>query len=206
MNQYRSIILGNTSFEQAFEQMTDGLPDKANENSIDKTERTRIVHLPLNWVWALNKIGKKFFQLEKKFEREPTLIELAKELAMSEYEILETIRISGSHLSLDSPLIQGKKTFLSDILPDEQQASPDTKLIQESLRIEIKRIFRFLSRREIDVVNLYFGLGGQMLSPDDIGEKFKLTRERVRQIKEGAVCKLGHPSRSKYLRMFLDEF
>jgi len=206
MNQYRSIILGYTSFEQAFEQMTDGLPDKANENSIDKTERTRIVHLPLNWVWALNKIGKKFFQLEKKFEREPTLIELAKELAMSEYEILETIRISGSHLSLDSPIIQGKNTCLLDILPNEQLVPPDTKLIQESLYLEIKRALRFLSEREVYVVKLFFGLDQQALSLEEIGEKINLTDERARQIKEKAIRYLRHPSRSKYLRMFLDEF
>jgi RNA polymerase primary sigma factor len=166
-------------------------------------EQSRIVRLPLNRVGALNKIGKKFSQLEQEFEREPTAAELAEELGMSVSEISETIKISGRHLSVDAPFVQGEDNRLLDVLPNEQQPPPDTELIQESLRLEVKQVLGSLSQREADVINLYFGLDKQALTLEEIGEKFNLTRERVRQIKEKAIRRLRHASRSKSLRTFL---
>jgi RNA polymerase primary sigma factor len=166
-------------------------------------EQSRIVRLPLNRVGALNKIGKKFSQLEQEFEREPTAAELADELGMTVAEIAETIKISGRHLSVDAPFIQGEDNRLLDVLPNEQQPPPDTELIQESLRLEVKQVLTSLSQREADVISLYFGLDGNALTLEEIGEKFNLTRERVRQIKEKAIRRLRHASRSKSLRTFL---
>jgi RNA polymerase primary sigma factor len=166
-------------------------------------EQSRIVRLPLNRVGALNKIGKKFSELEQKFEREPTAAELAEQLEMSIPEIAETIKISGRHLSVDAPFVQGEDNRLLDILPNEQQPPPDSELIRESLRVEVQQVLTTLSVREAEVIKLYFGLEGQCLTLEEIGEKFNLTRERVRQIKEKAIRRLRHASRSKSLRTYL---
>jgi len=166
-------------------------------------EQSRIVRLPLNRVGALNKIGKKFSELEQEFEREPTAAELAEQLGMSVSEISETIKISGRHLSVDAPFVQGEDNRLLDVLPNEQQPPPDSELIRESLRIEVQQVLATLSSREAEVIKLYFGLEGTTLTLEEIGEKFNLTRERVRQIKEKAIRRLRHASRSKALRAFL---
>ncbi|MDD3125367.1 MAG: sigma-70 family RNA polymerase sigma factor [Candidatus Kapabacteria bacterium] len=166
-------------------------------------EQSRIVRLPLNRVGALNKIGKKFSELEQKYEREPTAAELAENLEMTMPEIAETIKISGRHLSVDAPFVQGEDNRLLDILPNEQQPPPDSELIRESLREEVKQVLTTLSPREGEVIRLYFGLDGQALTLEEIGEKFNLTRERVRQIKEKAIRRLRHASRSKSLRTYL---
>ncbi len=168
-------------------------------------EQSRIVRLPLNRVGALNKIGKKFSELEQEFEREPTATELADELEMSISEITETIKISGRHLSVDAPFVQGEDNSLLDVLPNEQQPPPDTDLMQESLRTEVKQVLTTLSEREAEVIKLYFGIDGNSLTLEEIGEKFNLTRERVRQIKEKAIRRLRHQSRSKSLRAFLGQ-
>jgi len=166
-------------------------------------EQSRIVRLPLNRVGALNKIGKKFSELEQKFEREPTASELADQLEISVAEIAETIKISGRHLSVDAPFVQGEDNRLLDILPNEQQPPPDSELIRESLRVEVQQVLTTLSSREAEVIKLYFGLDGTSLTLEEIGEKFNLTRERVRQIKEKAIRRLRHASRSKSLRAYL---
>lgn len=166
-------------------------------------EQSRIVRLPLNRVGALNKIGKKFSELEQKFEREPTAAELAEQLEMSIPEIAETIKISGRHLSVDAPFVQGEDNRLLDILPNEMQPPPDSELIRESLRVEVQQVLTTLSTREAEVIRLYFGLDSQCLTLEEIGEKFNLTRERVRQIKEKAIRRLRHASRSKALRAYL---
>jgi RNA polymerase primary sigma factor len=166
-------------------------------------EQSRIVRLPLNRVGALNKIGKKFNELEQEFEREPTASELADQLNMSMNEITETIKISGRHLSVDAPFVQGEDNRLLDVLPNDQQPHPDAELIRESLRTEVKQVLNTLSQREADVIKYYFGLDGQALTLEEIGEKFNLTRERVRQIKEKAIRRLRHASRSKTLRAYL---
>jgi RNA polymerase primary sigma factor len=166
-------------------------------------EQSRIVRLPLNRVGALNKIGKKFSELEQEFEREPTAAELAEQLNMSISEISETIKISGRHLSVDAPFVQGEDNRLLDVLPNEQQPPPDSELIRESLRVEVQQVLTTLTQREAEVIKLYFGLDGQALTLEEIGEKFNLTRERVRQIKEKAIRRLRHASRSKALRSYL---
>ncbi len=167
-------------------------------------EQSRIVRLPLNRVGALNKIGKKFSELEQQYEREPTAAELAEQLDMSISEISETIKISGRHLSVDAPFVHGEDNRLLDILPNEQQPPPDSELMRESLRVEVQQVLNSLSEREAEVIRLYFGLDDQQaLTLEEIGEKFNLTRERVRQIKEKAIRRLRHASRSKALRSYL---
>jgi len=167
-------------------------------------EQSRIVRLPLNRVGALNKIGKKFSELEQQYEREPTAAELAEQLEMSIAEISETIKISGRHLSVDAPFVQGEDNRLLDILPNDQQPPPDSELMRESLRVEVQQVLNTLSEREAEVIRLYFGLDDQQaLTLEEIGEKFNLTRERVRQIKEKAIRRLRHASRSKALLTYL---
>jgi RNA polymerase primary sigma factor len=167
-------------------------------------EQSRIVRLPLNRVGALNKIGKKFSELEQLYEREPTAAELAEQLEMSISEISETIKISGRHLSVDAPFVQGEDNRLLDILPNEQTAPPDSDLMLESLKVEVREVLSSLGEREAEVIRLYFGLEDQQpLTLEEIGEKFNLTRERVRQIKEKAIRRLRHASRSRTLRTYL---
>lgn len=167
-------------------------------------EQSRIVRLPLNRVGALNKIGKKFSELEQKYEREPTASEIAEELEMTMSEVTETIKISGRHLSVDAPFAQGEDNRLLDVLTNEAQPSPDNGLMSESLKIEVRRALSTLSEREAEVIRLYFGLDREhSLTLEEIGERFNLTRERVRQIKEKAIRRLRHTSRSKALRAYL---
>jgi len=167
-------------------------------------EQSRIVRLPLNRVGALNKIGKKFSELEQEFEREPSASELAEELDMSLFEVADTLKISGRHLSMDAPFAQGEDNRLLDVIQDERQPSPDNELMRESLSKEVDRALATLTDREAEVIRLYFGLGREhSLTLEEIGERFKLTRERVRQIKEKAIRRLRHASRSKALRSYL---
>lgn len=166
-------------------------------------EQSRIVRLPLNRVGALNKIGKEFSRLEQEYEREPTVTELAEQLNMSISEISETIKISGRHLSVDAPFSQGEDSKLLDVLPNNTQPPPDVELIHESLRIEINQVLNTLTSREAEVIRLFYGLDGNILTLEEIGEKFNLTRERVRQIKEKAITRLQHTSRSKSLKAYL---
>ncbi|MGQ9818482.1 MAG: sigma-70 family RNA polymerase sigma factor [Candidatus Kapaibacteriales bacterium] len=166
-------------------------------------EQSRIVRLPLNRVGALNKIGKKFNELEQLFGREPTTKELAEKLEMTIPEITETIRIAGRHLSVDAPFTQGEDNRLLDVIPNEQQPPPDYNLIQESLRAEIKSILSTLPDREAEVIKLFFGIDAPPHTLEEIGEKFNLTRERVRQIKEKAIRRLRNHQRCKALKAYL---
>lgn len=167
-------------------------------------EQSRVVRLPLNRVGALNKIGKAFSNLEQEFEREPSANEIADELEMTPYEVSDTLKISGKHLSLDAPFNQGDDNRLLDVIQDEHQPPPDDLLENESLRIEVKRALTTLSDRESEVIKLYFGLEREHpLTLEEIGERFNLTRERVRQIKEKAIRRLRHTSRSRMLRSYL---
>ncbi len=167
-------------------------------------EQSRIVRLPLNRVGALNKIGKAFSALEQEFEREPSASELAEELDMSLFEVSDTLKISGRHLSMDAPFAQGEDNRLLDVIQDQRTPSPDSKLIEESLKKEVREALNTLSDREAQVIRLYFGLDQEhSLTLEEIGEKFNLTRERVRQIKEKAIRRLRHASRSKRLRTYL---
>jgi RNA polymerase primary sigma factor len=167
-------------------------------------EQSRIVRLPLNRVGALNKIGKAFSTLEQEFEREPSASELAEELDMSLFEVSDTLKISGRHLSMDAPFAQGEDNRLLDVIQDNRQPAPDSGLMEQSLREEVRRALATLSEREAQVIKLYFGLEQEhSLTLEEIGEKFNLTRERVRQIKEKAIRRLRHASRSKALRAYL---
>jgi len=167
-------------------------------------EQSRIVRLPLNRVGALNKIGKAYSNLEQEFEREPSPGELATELKMDINEVADTLKISGRHVSMDAPFAQGEDNRLLDVLQNDQQPKPDFLLMSESLKQEIKRALSTLTERESEVIKLYFGLEDEHpLTLEEIGEKFNLTRERVRQIKEKAIRRLRHASRSKNLRSYL---
>ena len=167
-------------------------------------EQSRVVRLPLNRVGALNKIGKAYSNLEQKFEREPSAEEIASELDMTAFEVTDTLKMSGRHLSMDAPFNQGEDNRLLDILHNDQEPPPDTELMSGSLKKEIERALATLSPREAEVIRLYFGLNiEQPLTLEEIGEKFNLTRERVRQIKEKAIRRLRHTSRSKALRAYL---
>lgn len=167
-------------------------------------EQSRIVRLPLNRVGSLNKISKTFSELEQKFEREPSPDELAEVLEVSTSEIVDTLKISGRHVSMDAPFVQGEENSLLDVLENDGEDTPDSNLMNDSLRKEVQRALSTLTQREADVITLYFGLNGEhSMTLEEIGEKFNLTRERVRQIKEKAIRRLRHTSRSKALKPYL---
>lgn len=167
-------------------------------------EQSRIVRLPLNKIGSINKINKASARLEQAFEREPNSKEIAIELEMTENEVKESQRNAGRHVSMDAPLIQDEDNTMYDVLRSDEAPTPETGLLYESLRKEIDRAVQTLTQREADVVKLYFGLGeGHPMTLEEIGEKFDLTRERVRQIKEKAIRRLKHTSRSKILKSYL---
>ena len=167
-------------------------------------EQSRIVRLPLNRVGSLNKISRTFADLEQKFEREPSPDELAEMLEVTSNEVVDTLKVSGRHVSVDAPFVQGEENSLLDVLENDGDITPDSTLIDDSLRKEVMRALSTLTPREADVVALYFGLNGEnALTLEEIGEKFGLTRERVRQIKEKAIRRLRHTSRSKSLKPYL---
>lgn len=167
-------------------------------------EQSRIVRLPLNRVGALNKIGKAFSNLEQEFEREPSAEELSEELNIPINEIADTLKISGRHVSVDAPFAPGEENRLLDVISNDAQPAPDHGLMKESLKQEIERALSTLTEREAEVIRLYFGLNSEhSLTLEEIGEKFNLTRERVRQIKEKAIRRLRHASRSKALKAYL---
>ncbi len=167
-------------------------------------EQSRIVRLPLNKIGAINKINKAYAKLEQKHEREPNAEEIAELLEISENEVKDSLRNSGRHVSMDAPLIQDEDNTLYDVLRSDEVITPETELMYDSLRKEIERAICTLTQREADVVRYYFGLNGSHpMTLEEIGEKFDLTRERVRQIKEKAIRRLKHTSRSKILKTYL---
>jgi RNA polymerase primary sigma factor len=167
-------------------------------------EQSRIVRLPLNRVGSLNKISKTFSELEQKFQREPSQDELAEMLNLSTDEIADTMKISGRHVSMDAPFAQGEENSLLDVLENDSEQTPDSGLMIDSLKKEVQRALSTLTQREADVISFYFGLNGDhAMTLEEIGEKFNLTRERVRQIKEKATRRLRHSSRSNTLKPFL---
>ena len=167
-------------------------------------EQSRIVRLPLNRVGTLHKIGKTSSFLEQEFGRAPSAEEIAKELQMSPLEVTDTLKISNNHLSLDAPFLHGENNSLLDVLTNELQPAPDDALLDESLKIEIAKALDTLTIREAEVISLYFGINRERaFTLEEIGGKFGLTRERVRQIKEKAIRRLRHTSRSKRLRAYL---
>ncbi len=168
-------------------------------------EQSRIVRLPLNRVGSLNKISKTFAELEQQYEREPSMEELAEELETTVAEVVNTLKVSGKHISMDAPFSSKEdEGNLYDVMPGNQEHNPDTNLLHESLRNELLRALSTLSAREAQVVALFYGLeGGHSLTLEEIGEKFALTRERVRQIKEKAIRRLRHKTRCRSLQPFL---
>ena len=167
-------------------------------------EQSRIVRLPLNRVGSLNKISKTFSELEQKYEREPSPEELAEVLDVTTAEVVDTMKISGRHVSMDAPFVQGEENSLLDVLENDSEETPDSGLMNDSLRREVQRALSTLTQREADVITLYYGLNGEhAMTLEEIGEKFNLTRERVRQIKEKAIRRLRHTSRSKALKPYL---
>ncbi|MBN1542674.1 sigma-70 family RNA polymerase sigma factor [candidate division KSB1 bacterium] len=167
-------------------------------------EQSRIVRIPLNRIGALNKIERIFNTLEQEYEREPSAMEIAEQLSMDTNEVSEALSISGKYMSLDAPFNDEEDNKLIDVLESEDLPAPDRELIDESLRIEVERALSTLNDREAHVLRLYFGVGeDNPLTLEEIGARFNLTRERVRQIKEKALRRLRHKSRSKMLRKYL---
>ena len=167
-------------------------------------EQSRIVRLPLNKIGSINKINKAYASIEQEEERAPSASEIASFLDMSEADVKESQRNSGRHVSMDAPLVEGEDSNLYDVLRSGESPNPDRALLNASLSIEIERALETLTPREADVIRLYFGLESkQALTLEEIGERFDLTRERVRQIKEKAIRRLKHASRSKILKTYL---
>lgn len=166
-------------------------------------EQSRIVRLPLNQVGSLNKINKAFNKFEQEFERTPTPEELADALELPKEKVADTLKVSGRHVSVDAPFVEGEDNSLLDVLVNNDSPNADKTLIKESLAREIERALATLTERERDIIKLFFGIGCQEMTLEEIGEKFGLTRERVRQIKEKAIRRLRHTSRSKLLKTYL---
>ncbi|WP_329905409.1 RNA polymerase sigma factor RpoD/SigA [Porphyromonas pogonae] len=167
-------------------------------------EQSRIVRLPLNQVGTLNKITKALQKFEQENERRPSSAELAKELDIAEDKISDTLKVSGRHISVDAPFVEGEDNSLLDVLVNDDAPNADRSLINESLATEIERVLGTLSDREAEIVKLFFGIGGcQEMTLEEIGDKFGLTRERVRQIKEKAIRRLRQNDKCKSLKPYL---
>jgi len=167
-------------------------------------EHSRIVRLPMNRVSSLNKISRTFSELEQKFQRDPMADELAEVLEISEQEVENNLKISNKKVSMDAPFINGEGNSLLDVMEDEQIDSTDSSLMHDSLRKEVQMALSTLSSRESEVISSYYGLNdSQPLTLEEIGDRYGLTRERVRQIKEKATKRLRHSSASKGLKGYL---
>ena len=166
-------------------------------------EQSRIVRLPLNQVGSLNKINKAYSKFEQENERKPSPEELATVLELPKEKVVDTLRVSGRHISVDAPFVEGEDNSLLDVLENKDSPIADLALINESLSREIERALATLTERERDIIRLFFGIMCQEMTLEEIGEKFGLTRERVRQIKEKAIRRLRHTSRSKLLKTYL---
>jgi RNA polymerase primary sigma factor len=166
-------------------------------------EQSRIVRLPLNQVGSLNKINKAFARFEQENERTPSPEELAEVLDLPKEKVADTLKVSGRHVSVDAPFVEGEDNSLLDVLTNIDSPIADKLLIDESLAKEIDRALTTLTERERDIIRYFFGIGCQEMTLEEIGEKFGLTRERVRQIKEKAIRRLRHTSRSKLLKGYL---
>ena len=166
-------------------------------------EQSRIVRLPLNQVGSLNKINKAFARFEQEHERTPSAEELANELELPREKVTDTLRVAGRHISVDAPFADGEDNSLLDVLVNTDSPNADRGLINESLAKEVERALEILTEREQDIIRYFFGIGCSEMTLEEIGEKFDLTRERVRQIKEKAIRKLRQSSRSKMLQSYL---
>lgn len=169
-------------------------------------EQARIVRLPLNKIGSINKINKAYSELEQKFERPPSAEEMAEFIGCTTEEIKQSLSHNGRHVSMDAPLVEGDESSSSmyDVLANDSLPGPESNLVMESLRKDIERSLTALTPRESDVVKLFYGLEGKApMSLDEIGDRFDLTRERVRQIKEKAIRRLKHSSKNRILKSYL---
>ena len=166
-------------------------------------EQSRIVRLPLNQVGSLNKINKALSKFEQENERQPSSEELSEMIDVPKDKNSDTLRVSGRHVSVDAPFAEGEDNSLLDVLPNDDSPSADRVLVNESLNTEIERALLTLSSREREIIKSFFGIGCQEMTLEEIGERFGLTRERVRQIKEKAIRRLKSPNRSKLLKGYL---
>ena len=166
-------------------------------------EQSRIVRLPLNQVGSLNKINKALGKFEQEYERQPSNEELAEMIDIPKDKISDTLRVGSRHVSVDAPFVEGEDNSLLDVLPNDDSPSADKTLVNESLNTEIERALSTLTDREREIIKSFFGIGCQEMTLEEIGERFGLTRERVRQIKEKAIRRLKSPSRSKLLKSYL---
>ena len=166
-------------------------------------EQSRIVRLPLNQVGSLNKINKALGKFEQENERQPSADELAEMIDIPKDKINDTLRVSGRHVSVDAPFVEGEDNSLLDVLPNDDSPSADRGLTNESLSTEIERALQILTGREREIIKSFFGIGCQEMTLEEIGERLDLTRERVRQIKEKARRKLKKPAASKLLKTYL---
>lgn len=167
-------------------------------------EQSRVVRIPLNRVGTLNKIYRTTSDLEQKFQREPSSEELAEILEIEPEEVIDTLKMGARNISVNAPFVQGEDNTLLDVLKNESEETPDSGMIVDSLRTEMQRSLATLTKRESDIIALYFGLNGKpTMTLEEIGHKFNLTRERVRQIKEKSLRRLRHSSRNKMLKSYL---
>lgn len=167
-------------------------------------EQSRVVRVPLNRVGSLNRLNRTFASLEQKFQRDPSVEELAEVMEVAPDEVRETLQIGTRQLSINAPFVQGEENGLLDVLEDESEETPDSTLINNSLRLDVQRSLSTLTSRESDIISLYYGLNGQpAMTLEEIGEKFNLTRERARQIKEKGLRRLRHTSGSSVLKHYL---
>jgi RNA polymerase primary sigma factor len=166
-------------------------------------EQSRIVRLPLNKIGALNKINKAFSQLEQQHEREPSPDEVASMLELPEEKVSNTLELSGRHLSVDAPFQDGEDNSLLDVLPSSDTPTTDSKLLEESLMVEIERTLNTLPEKESSVIRAFYGIGTKPMSLEEIGQSIGISRERTRQIKEKAIKHLRQKTKNKLLKAYL---
>ena len=168
-------------------------------------EQSRIVRLPLNQVGSVNKINRELNKFEQEHERRPSVDEIADRIDLPEDKIEEAMKVNNRHVSMDAPFVDGEDNSLLDVLADNDMPMADKALVQESLRKEIDRAIELLNDREQKVVRAFFGMGSPEMTLEEIGEKYNLTRERVRQIKEKAIRRLRHNTKNKLLKTYLGQ-
>ena len=168
-------------------------------------EQSRIVRLPLNQVGSVNKINRELNKFEQEHERRPSVDEIADRIDLPEDKIEEAMKVNNRHISMDAPFVDGEDNSLLDVLADNDMPMADKALVQESLRKEIDRAIELLNDREQKVVRAFFGIGSPEMTLEEIGEKYNLTRERVRQIKEKAIRRLRHNTKNKLLKTYLGQ-
>lgn len=168
-------------------------------------EQSRIVRLPLNQVGSVNKINRVLSKFEQENERRPSIDEIADKVDLPEDKIIDAMKVNGHHISVDAPFVEGEENSLLDILPNQDTPNADNALVMESLREEISRALSMLNERERDIIEAFFGINQPEMTLEEIGDKFGLTRERVRQIKEKAIRRLRHSTKNKLLKSYLGQ-